>query len=211
MKKILHIQASPREGSTSLQVAAEFLKGLASGAQAPIVETLDLFDGSLPQFHAPEASAKYRVLAGEPLEDEAARAWSRVIAVVDQIKSADIVLVSCPMWNFGIPYTLKQYFDVIVQPGLTFSYSPEEGYSGLLRGKTAVLILSRGGSYEPGTETESLDMQKPYLELILGFMGIVDIRTVVLQPTLQEGPEVAAEKTRRAIEQARSIAAELKS
>jgi len=25
------------------------------------------------------------------------------------------VLISTPMWNFGIPYKLKQWFDLIVQ------------------------------------------------------------------------------------------------
>jgi len=107
-------------------------------------------------------------------------------------------------------FTLKQYFDVIVQPGLTFSYSPEEGYSGLLSGKTAVLILARGGTYVPSAETGRLDMQRPYLELILGFIGVADIRTVLVQPTQLGTEQTAQEAIRRAIAEARSIAEELR-
>jgi FMN-dependent NADH-azoreductase len=210
MTKILHIQASPRRESISRRVAEEFLKSCLAGGQPTTVETLDLFDGSLPQFRAPEAAAKYEILAGEPPQGEAAGAWKRVAEVVAQLESANTILISCPMWNFGIPYPLKQYFDVIVQPGLTFSYSPEEGYSGLLREKTAVLILARGGAYVPGTDTGPLDMQRPYLEQILGFIGVTDIRTVVVEPTQLGGPEAAEEAVRRAVSAARSIAEELK-
>ena len=211
MQKILHLQASPRgEDSTSLQVAREFLNSLTEPDPSVTVEARDLFGGDVPPFRAPEAAVKYHVLGGGDLDSDAARAWKDVLEVIEQLKAADLLLISSPMWNFGIPYALKQYFDVVVQPGLTFAYSPDEGYSGLLTTRTAVLILSRGGTYEPDTETGPLDMQKTYLELILGFMGISDIRAVLLEPTVQAGPEVAEEKRQAARVQARCLGADLR-
>ena len=125
MAKILHIQASPRRESISAQVAQEFLKTYLAGGQAATVETLNLFDRSLPEFRAPQAAAKYQILAGQPPQGEAAGAWKGVVEVVAQFESADIILISCPMWNFGIPYPLNPDFpdenhsSCIVRRGLT--------------------------------------------------------------------------------------------
>ena len=55
-----------------------------------------------------------------------ASAWAGVRAIVDRFKSADKLLISVPMWNFGIPYALKHYIDVITQPGLTFAWTPRQ-------------------------------------------------------------------------------------
>jgi len=211
-KKILHLHASPRQdSSTSLRVARAFLEAVARGGAEGAVETVDLFADALPEFNAPAAAAKYRILAGKEPTTEDAEVWKGVIEVVDKLKGADMVLISTAMWNFSIPYPLKHYFDVIVQPGLTFTFSPEDGYTGLVTGKTAILILSRGSSYESGTETESLDMQRPYLELILGFIGFTDIRTIVVAPTVAGGPEVAEQSVGKAMREASDIAAQLSS
>ena len=61
--------------------------------------------------------------------------------IAEHFKSADKYVFSLPMWNFGIPYKLKHFIDVLVQPGLTFSFSPETGYKGLVTGKPAVVDL----------------------------------------------------------------------
>ena len=61
-------------------------------------------------------------------------------------KSADKYLVSLPMWNFSIPYKLKQYIDLLVHRGLTFSFTPEGGYKGLVTGKPLVAVYARGGA-----------------------------------------------------------------
>ena len=82
-----------------------------------------------------------------------AKAWKRVTGVIERFKSADWYLFSLPMWNFGVPYVLKHLIDVIVQPGLTFSFSPTEGYKGLVTGKKAVAVYARGGAYGSGSLT----------------------------------------------------------
>ena len=73
--------------------------------------------------------------------------------MIERFKSADWYLFSLPMWNFGVPYVLKHLIDVIVQPGLTFSFSPTEGYKGLVTGKKAVAVYARGGAYGSGSLT----------------------------------------------------------
>jgi FMN-dependent NADH-azoreductase len=109
------------------------------------------------------------------------------------------------MWNFGIPYKLKHYIDVIVQPGYTFSFSPEEGYKGLMTGKPVAAIYARGGAYGPGTGAESYDLQKPYLEHILGFMGFSDFQTILIEPTLSS-PEAKDKSMEAAREQVKTMA-----
>ncbi len=76
------------------------------------------------------------------------------------------------MWNFSIPYRLKQYIDIIVQPGLTFSMDEKGNYIGLVKNKPVFIAYSRGGKYPPGSQQEAFDLQKKYWELILGFYGI---------------------------------------
>ena len=110
------------------------------------------------------------------------------------------------MWNFGIPYKLKHYIDVIVQPGYTFSFSPEEGYKGLMGGKPVAAVYARGGAYGSGTRAEAFDLQKAYLEHILGFIGFSDFQTILVEPTLAS-PEDKDKSIEAARERAVSIAA----
>ena len=207
MPTLLHIQASPRAESFSRDVAEGFLDSFLSAHGDWRLDTLDLFADAIPEFRAPEAKAKYAVLGGAEPQDEAGRAWKPVVEAVDRLKAADALLISSPMWNFSIPYRLKQYIDVIVQPGLTFSYSPEAGYEGLVTGRPAALILARGGEYA-ADEAAHLDMQRPYLELILGFIGFSEIHTIVVEPTLMAGPAEADDRVHEAMVVARRLAKE---
>jgi FMN-dependent NADH-azoreductase len=97
-------------------------------------------------------------------------------------------------------------FDLLVQPGYTFSYSEDKGYEGLVVGKPLFAAYARGGEYPVGSEAEAFDLQIKYIELIFGFMGFRDIRSAVVEPTLQGGPDVTKEKLLEAIDQAKEIA-----
>ena len=116
--------------------------------------------------------------------------------IADHFKSADKYLVSLPMWNFSIPYRLKHYIDLLVHRGLTFSFTPEEGYKGLVTGKPLVAVYARGGAYSPGSGAESWDQQSTYLRHIFGFIGFTDIREIFVEPTeatpASKGEAVAA-------------------
>jgi FMN-dependent NADH-azoreductase len=185
MAKLLYIEASPRKSrSKSIEVAKTFLDALRSAHPALEVDTLDLWSTELPRFDGSVVEAKYAILHGQPHTTEQAQAWRRVEDVIARFKAPDWYLFSLPMWNFGLPYVMKHYIDVIVQPGLTFSYSPSEGYSGLVTGKKAAAVYARGGAYLPGTGAEDYDLQSKALIGILGFIGITDLTNIFVEPTL---------------------------
>jgi FMN-dependent NADH-azoreductase len=205
MPKLLHINASPRPQSYSLRLAEAFLDAFLKAHRNFGVETMDLFRTDIPVFEAPQAAAKYIVLDGGQPTGPDEKTWKEIIDVVDHFKSADMLLISTPMWNFSIPYRLKQYIDVIVQPGLTFSYSATEGYKGLVTGRPVVLALARGGNYPSGSNEAALDFQKPYLETILRFIGFTDFHWLIVEPTLM-GEEAAQKALAAARAQAMEMA-----
>ena len=135
------------------------------------------------------------------------RAWKAVEAVIDRFKAADRYLLAVPMWNFGIPYRLKHYLDVLIQPGYTFGVSPETGYYGLVTGKPLVVVYARGGEYPAGSPSAAYDMQKPYVELAFHFMGFTDIRSIVLEPTLSGTAEEIEARKKALMPEARRLAA----
>jgi FMN-dependent NADH-azoreductase len=207
MSRLLYIEASPRkERSASIQIAKTFISEYERTHPSDTVETLDLWSITLPEFDGHVIDSKYVILHGLEHTDEQRQAWSRVEDVISQFTGADKYLFSLPMWNFGIPYKLKHYIDVIVQPGYTFSFSPEEGYKGLVTGKPVATIYARGGAYGSGTGAEAYDLQRPYLEHILGFMGFGDFQTILVEPMLAS-PEDKERGMEAAREQAKAIAA----
>lgn len=206
MTKLLYIEASPRkERSASIEVSKVFLDTYAATHPGDRIEKLDLWNLSLPEFNGYVLDAKYAVLRGESHTPEQARAWGDVVNMFEQFKSADKYVISLPMWNFSIPYKLKHYIDVISQPGLAFSYTPEEGYKGLVTGKPITLIYARGGEYQSGSGAEAYDLQRRYMELWLGFIGFVNIRSIIVEPMLY-APEVVASAKDIAKDMATAIA-----
>ena len=204
MAKLLYIEASPRKTrSKSIEVAKTFLDALHRAQPSLEVDTLDLWSTELPRFDGNVLDAKYAILHGQPHTDGQAQAWRQVEKVIARFKAPDCYLFSLPMWNFGLPYILKHYIDVIIQPGLTFSFSPAEGYSGLVKGKKAVAVYARGGAYSEGTGMEGYDMQSKALAGILGFIGLTDLNSIFVEPTLSPESEAAVVKAK---EQATALA-----
>ncbi len=207
MAKLLYIQASPRaERSASIAVASHYLEVYRAQHPQDTVETLNLWDTDLPEFDGATIDAKYAIFQGESHTQAQLEAWQAVERIASQFKAADRLLFSLPMWNFGIPYKLKHYIDVLVQPGLTFSFTSEDGYTGLVTGKPAVAIYARGGAYAPGTETQGLDAQSSYLRQVLGFIGFTDIQEIFVESTLS-GPDAKAEAIANGKQQAEAMAA----
>jgi len=206
MAKLLHIEASPRkERSASIAVAREFLDVYRASHKQDTVETIDLWSYRLPDFDLDTVNARYAILRGQDHTREQAAAWSRIREIFDHFASADKYLFSSPMWNFGVPYRLKQLVDVVTQPTMAFSFTEKDGYSGLVTGKSAVLILARTHSYHWGSGLESYDYQRTYLETWLHFIGFRSVRVIVVDPKLSD-PHSGAVGRQVAIEQARELA-----
>ena len=205
MSKLLYIESSPRkERSKSIAVANAFLDEYKMSHPDDEVATLDLWNTSLPEFDGFTIDAKYQVLHGQDFTPEQQQAWQAVVDVCETFKSADKYVISLPMWNFGIPYKLKHYIDVIAQPGQTFSFDPATGYSGLVTGKPVLVIYARGGAYG-SDEAKGMDMQKGYMDLLLGFIGFTDVHSLLVEPTLGS-PEDVAGMQAGLTDQARALA-----
>ena len=206
MSKLLYIQASPRiERSYSIAVADAFVSTYKQANPKDEIVTMNLFKKDLPPFDGLTVQAKYTILHGLKHSPEELGAWRKVEDLIAEFKSADKYVMAVPMWNFGIPYRLKQYLDILVQPTYTFSFSPQEGYKGLVLGKPIFVAYSRGGAYPKGSAEEAFDLQIKYLQLILGFIGFTDVRTLHVEPTLA-GPDVAKKKREETIAKAKEMA-----
>jgi FMN-dependent NADH-azoreductase len=185
MTDLLYIEASPRKKrSSSIQIANEFLEAYRQSHPSENIKTIDLWQKPLPPFDGDVIDAKYAIMHGKSHTESQRKAWHAVEELIQEFKKAKKYVFSLPMWNFGIPYCLKHYFDLIVQPTYTFSFSPESGYQGLVTGKPAMVIYARGGAYGSGTGAEGLDFQRSYMQTILGFIGFTDIQAIVVEPTM---------------------------
>jgi FMN-dependent NADH-azoreductase len=206
MAKLLYIKASPRTArSYSLAVAEAFVDSYRASHPDHEIVTLDLFNTELPPFDGLVIDAKYVIMHGQKHTQEQLEAWKQVEAIIEQFTSADKYVLATPMWNFNIPYKLKHYIDILVQPTYTFNVS-DQGYVGLVTGKPIFVSYARGGEYPAGTDFEAYDFQTKYVELILGFIGFTDIRSLVVEPTLAKGPDAAKRKRDELILEAREMA-----
>ncbi len=206
MSKLLYIKASPREErSFSVAAADSFLDAYHVLHPEDDITILDLFERDLPPFDGFALQAKYAILHGRESTPEEKAAWEAVEEVIREFTDADKYVFAVPMWNFHLPYRLKHYIDVLVQPSYTFSFSPTEGYKGLVPDRPVFIAFARGGSYPPGSGTEMFDFQTRYLKHVLHFIGLTDIREVVIEPTLGD-PAATQEKREAAIHRARKMA-----
>jgi FMN-dependent NADH-azoreductase len=199
MPRLLYVQASPRDStSTSSDAAGAFLKALGAHRLDVTIDPLDLWRAELPEFSGAMIASKYAALAGRSMDSGEAAAWRRITAMVDRLKSADGVVIATPMWNFGIPYKLKHWIDLITQPSLTFSFNPETGYAPLLLSRPTLVILSSAGDYATGTSRGRPDLATPYLKAALGFNGLSDVTFIPVGPTVgpADGIEAARDQAR---------------
>lgn len=200
MPTILHINASPREThSDSLRLARHALDAIQAAADERFeIETLNVFDdGVLPDFGRTAAAAKMAVFSGQDQTAEQIRAWQAARAVFDQFADADAYVFNIPMWNAGVPYALKQWIDIVTQPGWSFGFDPAAGYRGLMEGKQA-LAIHTSGVYAPGVPAAfGQDFSSTFFADWLTFVGIEDAINVRFAPTVLNRD---VEATRRAAE-----------
>lgn len=205
MKKLLHIIASPRgDESRTLKVSKTFLDTFRKTHPDWAVDELDLYKEKLPELTVKRVGGKYVLLGGKDLYGEFKDAWKEIIAHIERFLSCDAYLVSTPMWNFSIPYLLKQYIDIIVQPKFLFRYT-DKGVEGLAKNKKMVVVTSRGGAYSD-PDSKPFDHQKPYLQTVFGFVGITDINFIIAEPMDAQGMEVQMKKIEEAKRQAQETA-----
>ena len=202
MDKLLHIISTPREeNSRTLQISEVFLEGFKNKYPDCRIDELNLFKEQLPGLSLKMISGKYVLLGGKELDDKLEEAWKPIERHIERFLFAEGFLISVPMWNFSIPYLLKHYIDLIIQPKYLFRYT-DKGIEGLAKNRKMIVITSRGGDYGPGSSFNSYDFQEPYLRAVFGFVGISDIVFINAQPMDALGQEVRNKK----IEEAKVLA-----
>ena len=204
--KLLHIVSTPRNtDSNTREIAQQFINTLIGTNPEIQIETIDLFQHDLPAIAGDNIDAKYHLMIGGQLKADWKESWGEIEKEIERFLSADIIVISAPMWNFSIPYTLKYYIDAIVQPGYLFKYNELGQPIGLVDGKRMVCITTRGGDYSIGTPMNVFDFQESYLRAIFGFVGITDLQFVNGQP-MNVTPELREQALNSAMQEATDLA-----
>jgi FMN-dependent NADH-azoreductase len=172
MKTLLQLNTSIySDAGQSSQLAERFVKAWRAGNADAKVIVRDLAKDPVPHLDAATFGA-FLAKPGDRVEAQKA-AVDYSDALINELKAADVIVLGLPLYNFGLPSTLKAWFDQIGRAGETFRYTPE-GPVGLVTGKKAYVFATRGGHYK-GTPS---DTQTPYVRDFLAFIGITDVEFV---------------------------------
>jgi len=127
----LHDRLPRGEDSESKAAADAFLSAYRERHVDLEVDVLNLWEDQLPVYGGRGVAAKMAVFGGGAPSDDDAKAWADVQRVFARFDAADSYLFAVPMWNAGVPWVLKHFIDTITQPGMTFGFDPEAGYTPL--------------------------------------------------------------------------------
>ncbi|KAA3631687.1 MAG: FMN-dependent NADH-azoreductase [Proteobacteria bacterium] len=168
---VLRVESSARaSASTTRALAGELIDALGDAYGAVKVTTRDV-SGTMPFVD----SAWVEANATDPGErtdlHRAALAYSDTL--VRELEAADIVVIGVPVYNFGIPASLKAWIDMVARARRTFRYT-ENGPVGMLTGKKAYLVVASGGV----AIDSATDFATPYMRHILSFVGITDVEVI---------------------------------
>ena len=161
---ILHINSSARVNHSNTRIIGQYLVD----ALAEPVVSRDLAQQPLPPISAEDLIAVHGSLNSDRASLQTQLALSEQL--IDELKNADTLVIGTPMYNFGIPASLKQWIDSICRAGVSFKYT-EQGPVGLLGVKRAFIITASGGT-PIGSE---MDFASGYLEHICRFIGIDEV------------------------------------
>ncbi|WP_174872255.1 FMN-dependent NADH-azoreductase [Pectobacterium polaris] len=188
MSKVLVLKSSILAGySQSNQLADHFTAEWQSAHPSDSITVRDLAAQPIPVLDGELVGAlRPSDAALTPRQQEALTLSDELIA---ELQAHDIIVIAAPMYNFNIPTQLKNYFDLVARAGVTFRYT-EQGPEGLVKGKRAIVLTSRGGIHK-GTPT---DLLEPYLRVFLGFLGLTDLEFVFAEG-YGYGPDVAQKAT----------------
>lgn len=189
---ILHVISSPRGSeSFSIKLGHGLVAKLQAANPGSTVQVRDLATTPFPQLEEAKLASFFTPAEHRsPAQQEAARHSDEAIA---EVMAADVIVMGAPLYNFGIPSTLKAWIDHICRAGITFRYT-ETGPEGLVKGKKVYVALSSGGVYSEGPYA-AYDFVAPYLHTVLGFLGMTAVDVVRVEGTMVPGvKETALEK-----------------
>jgi FMN-dependent NADH-azoreductase len=208
MPHLLHVQSSPRQQrSASIEVAQAFIDAWTLRHPQASVDTLDVWTTPLPEFDGEALGAKYAALEGNTRSTAQLKVWADIEALGQRFHRADLIVVSVPMWNFGIPYRLKHLIDAVSQKDVLFTFD-ERGLLGLLGGRKAVVVAARGVALGENFPAAEFDHQTRYLKMWARMVGISEVHTLEVEKTLF-GPAADAASRAQSKAQATDLAASI--
>jgi FMN-dependent NADH-azoreductase len=173
MKKILHLISSFRgDDSYTVKLGHAIVDKLVAANPGAVVQELNLSAENYPHLDAPHFQAFLTPPAQLTDVDKEAIKYSD--KAISQVMDADYIVIGSPFYNFGIPSTLKAWIDHMVRPGITFRYD-QNGPEGLIKGKKVYIAVASGGLYTEGPARAN-DFNAPYLQYMLGFLGMTDLK-----------------------------------
>jgi FMN-dependent NADH-azoreductase len=208
--RLLNVESSPRgSGSASIAVTNAFLEAYRRACPGVMVDTLNVWEERLPDFDQQAIGAKYKGVYRQPMDQAESVVWEKIQELAHRFQQADRIVVGVPMWNFAYPYKLKQLIDLASQRNMLFTYDGIE-YGPLLKTPRAFVVYARGGTYaeDSPTPASGFDHQKGYIDFWLKFIGVKEVRTLVVEGTTWGGKEKGAENIARGQEMAKELAAE---
>lgn len=174
--RLLHIDSAiTGPQSVSRQLSAQVVDAWKASHAGTQVDYLDLAVDAPSHFTM--AAMAPRTGQTEGLSDAQVRENAVSEKLVSQFLAADVVVIGAPFYNFSIPTQLKAWIDRIAQPGRTFRYTAS-GPEGLAKGKTVIVASTRGGIYSTSEGGRAMEHQESYLQTVLGFFGVTDVRFV---------------------------------
>lgn len=180
MKNILHIISSPRgESSYSIRLGNAIIDKVKTAHPGSTVKVRNVADENLPHLSSSHLESFFM-----PQDQRTEIHQDRLIEselAVAEVQAADVIVIGVPLYNFGMPSSLKAWIDHIVRAGVTFRYGAN-GPEGLLKGKKVYVALASGGVYSDGP-MQSFDSVSPYLKNVFGFVGITDVEIVRAEGT----------------------------
>jgi len=201
MTNILIVTSSALGASSaSTRIADEYEARLRAAHPGVEIVRRDVGADTIPHLTADTVGA----IRGANDTDAQRRTVDLSDRLIAELQAAELIVIASPMYNFGISSTLKAWFDHVLRAGVTFRYT-ESGPEGLLKGKQAVVIESRGGLYSEGPGA-ALNSQEPHLRTMLGFMGVDEVR-FVLAEKLAFGPEAVEQSIADAVAELHGLAA----
>ena len=194
-KHILAVTYLPRGDRSHTK---ELLKAALSQADEETVTHLDLLSTVPDLFDAQRVGAYiHRDYLGEELSDADADSLRKMDGMVEQLHAADIVVLATPMYNFSLPATVKAWFDSVMLKGKTWD-ADESGYTGLLTGRKALIVMAAGGEYDG--PMASWDHAMSLAKQEFQFMGFDEVESVWLQGVNLSPDSVPARKQRAAMD-----------
>ena len=173
---LLHLDASPRGArSHSRKLGIEFLAAFRSAQPDARVITRDI--GHEPPPFVSEAWVEGAFAPTDQQSPAAREAIAVSNRYVDELLVADQLVITTPIYNLSLPAALKAWIDQVVRVGRTFAQG-KSGFEGLAKNKRAVIIVSSGSDFRPGTPEGAYNFLEPYLRAVFGFIGITEVRFV---------------------------------